>query len=146
MLDLRDSKHILNKLRTQINAATGERLWEDLSGILPTFGPRTDIFQDPDHVYVVIEVPGLTTCDQIKLSSNGKMLHLSGDIQSHYPVGEEDLFRSERSLGRFNRKLPLPSEVDPRSAGTKLSNGLLYITFRRLPEPAEQEIAIRSEE
>lgn len=120
------------KLRAQADQTLGDGFWNDISGLLPTAQPRTDVFQTGDRLFVVIELPGCKADEAIRLSVHKNTLHVKGDLPYVYPVEEDDLLVSERFFGQFHRKIALPPGISNEGMKARFADGLLTIEFIRL--------------
>ena len=112
-------------------------MFEDLfeRGSLPplaasTGWPQVEIDQRDDQIRVVAELPGVNE-DDIDLTIEDGMLTLSGEKRSER---KDDSGYSERSYGRFERRISLPSNVDEDKCAADFKNGVLTVTIPRAEE------------
>ncbi|MDE2488437.1 MAG: Hsp20/alpha crystallin family protein [Alphaproteobacteria bacterium] len=85
--------------------------------------------EDRDDAYVVrAEAPGVDPKD-IELNLRDNALVISGEKRSERNEDQEGRRYSERSFGRFERTIPLESEVDADKVEATCSNGVLTITL-----------------
>ncbi|PYI55457.1 Hsp20/alpha crystallin family protein [Paenibacillus flagellatus] len=146
MNDFRD-RTFWKKLRSQADRTLGEQFWQDMSGLLPTQQPRTDVYATADRLYVVIELPGCRPEESVKLSVHKNALHVRGDIPCRYPIEEDDRIVAERFFGQFHRVIDLPSGISAEGMKARYRDGLLTVEFVRRTEPDNAvDIAIESEE
>lgn len=119
------------------------RLFDDLIGndgpSMPSQGtaggtgwPQIEIEQQDDSVRVVAELPGVKE-DDIDLRIEDGVLTLAGEKHSER---KEDNGYSERSYGRFERRVLLPSNVDEDKCSADFRNGVLTVTLPRTEEKA----------
>lgn len=127
------SRQFWKKLRSQSGRTLGDQFWNDISGLLPLEGPRTDVYQTDDRVFVVIELPGCKGNRSLKLSVHDRVLHVRGDIDCPYPIEEEDRFVAERFFGPFHRKIELPAGLSAEGMKARYGDGLLTVEFVRRP-------------
>lgn len=137
-----DPKALWKTIQSHANKAIGEDFWNDIAGLIPKPGPRIDIYETDGEVVVVVELPGLSTLQAIRLNCNGQFLHLRGEIHHEYPVDDDALFLSERFYGKFQRKVRLPCDVFTEDAVTGYRNGLLVVRFRRKPREEDKPIPL----
>lgn len=123
-------------LRKESIPSLGEQFWEDLSGLVPLAGPRTDSYVGANAVWVLMELPGLSSPDKLQISVRGHILHIRGEVPYPYPVDEEQLTLSERFFGSFHRKVELPGAIRGQEVRAKLECGLLTVT---VPLAEEEE-------
>lgn len=125
-------------LHRQVN-----RLFDDLidggrspgsgQGLLAGTGwPQLEIEQQDDQIRVVAELPGVNEND-IDLTIEDGMLTLSGEKRSER---KDESGYSERSYGRFERRITLPSNVDEEKCSADFKNGVLTVTIPRAEEKA----------
>ncbi|WP_123041070.1 Hsp20/alpha crystallin family protein [Cohnella candidum] len=122
---------------SQASQVLGEDFWQEISGLIPVPGPRVDVYHDTTAVFVLAELPGLLSADQIGIRLEGQTLELEGELPCPYPVTENRILQRERFFGPFRRALALPKPVSPDAIRAKYSRGLLVIELP-LREPAEQ--------
>jgi len=111
-----------------------DRLWEAMTGRIPSSfaaftripQPAIDIFEKDGQVHVRAEVPGMSAEDiNIEVSEEG--LVISGEKKEEKEVKEENYYRSERSYGKFTRRISLPRTADAAKASAKFKDGVLEI-------------------
>ena len=78
------------------------------------------------------ELPGVSQ-DDIDLTIEDGMLTLSGEKRSER---KDENGYSERSYGRFERRIALPSNIDEDKCQADFKNGVLTITIPRAAEKA----------
>jgi len=94
--------------------------------------PQLEIEQQDDQIRIVAELPGVKE-DDIDLTIEDGMLTLSGEKRSER---KDESGYSERSYGRFERRITLPSNVDEEKCSADFSNGVLTVTLPRAAEKA----------
>jgi HSP20 family protein len=113
----------------------GDEFWSQLAGASSS---GLSLSEDDTHVYVELAVPGLESKD-ITMSYHQGTLVVSGEHQQ-----EETKKRHYRTMqSSFSYQVALPGqikeEVDPKAA---LKNGLLTVTFEKLPLVKPRQIKI----
>lgn len=111
------------------------RMFEDLfepdggsGGSSATAGfPPMEITQDDKKVEVCAELPGVKRED-IDLTVEDGVLMLSGEKKSER---RDENGYSERSYGRFERRITLPSNIDQDACQADFTDGVLKITIPR---------------
>ena len=115
-----------------------DRLFDDLFNAPATAGfasqsaggtgwPQLEIDQKDDHIEVVAELPGVAEED-IELTVEDGVLSLTGEKRSER---KEEGGYSERSYGRFERRIALPANIDEEACKADFRNGVLTITIPR---------------
>jgi HSP20 family protein len=98
-----------------------------------TFTPAVDITEDEETFTVTAEVPGMSPKD-IKLRIEGNILTIRGEKKLITDIRAKNIRRRESRVGTFTRQIPLPEYVDPHSARATCKDGILTITFKKIPE------------
>lgn len=121
-----------------------DRLFDDFFRT-PGFGlagaasawPSLEVSETDDEVRVTAELPGMNEKD-VELTVQDGVLTLSGERK----IEREDRERgwSERSYGRFERRIALPDGADEAACNATFRDGLLTVT---LPKSAEARRARR---
>lgn len=114
------------------------RLFDDLiespagssGGVLATSWPQLEIDQHDDRIRVVAELPGVDEND-VELTIEDGVLSLSGEKRSER---KDESGYSERSYGRFERRIALPSNIDEEKCQADFRNGVLTVTLPRAAE------------
>ncbi len=104
-----------------------------------TFAPAIDVVNEKKHLVVTTELPGLDKKD-VKLSIDAGVLTISGEKRQEKREEEEGCYRTERFFGQFQRRIPLPSDVDIDHVEAHFDKGVLNV---RLPKVASQERTAR---
>ena len=92
--------------------------------------PQLEIEQRDDRIQVVAELPGVDEKD-VELSIEDGVLSLTGEKRSER---RDESGYSERSYGRFERRIALPSNVDEDNCSAEFRNGVLTVTIPRAEE------------
>ena len=91
-----------------------------------------EVTQDDTHVFVRAEVPGFAFND-IKVNVEPKFVVISGRTEKKKEEEKGKTVWTEFRSNQFMRKLPLPVEVDPQKGTAILKDGILELTFARVP-------------
>lgn len=106
-----------------------------------SFSPSVDVDETDAEVRVTAELPGVEEKD-FELSLEGDVLTLRGEKQREHEEERGGWYRSERSYGRFERHVPLPSEVQADQARAEFRKGVLTVTLPKSPEARRRRIPI----
>lgn len=120
----------------------GGSLFGDLRGWgLPSreLGPSLalDLRETKDAFHVSIELPGVDEKD-LDLSISDGALHVRGEKRTEHESEQGDMFRMERSYGRFERVIPLPAEVDEDRVRAGFRRGVLEVELPKSPQALKQ--------
>lgn len=114
----------------------GEDLWPQLLNFNQS---GLALSEDEDHVYVEVAVPGLEAKD-ISINLHQGTLTVSGQHQM-----DENGKKHYRSMqSSYSYQVSLPSQVkEDGEPQAELRNGILTITFEKLPEAKPKQIKIK---
>ncbi|GMR24932.1 MAG: Hsp20/alpha crystallin family protein [Ignavibacteria bacterium] len=103
--------------------------------------PRVDVVDDEKSIKLIAELPGVKK-ENVKILLEDGFLIVSGEKKHEFEGKEEiNIFRNERSFGKFERKFELPEDINPDKITAKFENGLLKISIAKLiPEKPEERI------
>jgi HSP20 family protein len=113
-----------------------DRLFDTFFGRQPQamdefWRPAIDIEENNGNLMVRAEIPGMNK-DDIKVSVKEDLLKISGERKHENETKEKTFHRIERSYGKFERIIRLPSEVDADKVKASYKDGVLNVT---LPKP-----------
>jgi HSP20 family protein len=117
--------------RTPFQMATTEANWS----------PLVDIHEMKEGYQLQVELPGVKQED-IQVSIEGETLTLKGERKHEVEVKEDEYHRVERSYGRFERSVVLPSVVDPGQVKATYRDGVLEILLPKKEEAKPKEIKV----
>ena len=109
---------------------------------LSRWNPAVDVYQNKDQFTVVVELPGLKK-EEIEISLHDDTLTISGERNREESSGEE--FLTERSYGKFQRSLTLPTAVVAEKVNASYKDGLLQVVLPKAEEakPKQIEVALK---
>lgn len=93
--------------------------------------PLLEVSQDDKKIEICAELPGVKQ-DDIDLNVEDGVLTLSGEKKSER---KDESGYSERSFGRFERQITLPSNIDEEHCEAEFKDGVLRVT---IPKSAEK--------
>ncbi len=88
--------------------------------------PNLELAESEKEFRIAAELPGLDEKD-VELSLEDGVLTLRGEKKSD--VEDKDRGYSERSYGRFERRIALPRSVERDKASAAFKNGVLTVTL-----------------
>jgi HSP20 family protein len=125
----------LSRLRNEV-----DRLFDDFPARWPSFQfgrfapsmlmPAAEMTETEKAYKLSVEVPGMDAGD-IEVSVEDNMLVVSGEKKEEREEKEKGYSYSERSYGAFERRIELPSGVDPDKIKAEVRNGVLRITLAK---------------
>ena len=135
----------LNRIRSEIN-----RIFEDPFGFASAastffagWTPAVDVYEDKDKITVRAESPGMKKED-IEVTVVGDTLTISGERKEEQEKKEGQTYRSERYLGRFQRSVILPTEVDANKVQATYKDGVLTVNLPKSEQAKRRQIEIKA--
>jgi|SRR5688572_23931095 HSP20 family protein len=98
-----------------------------------------DVYADGDNFVIEVALPGVTP-DAVNVSVLGNQVTISGEYPAA-PEGRQYLFR-ERTGGRFERTLYLPTELDADKAEAHYEHGVLRLSIPQHEAAKPKRIAL----
>lgn len=128
--------------RRTTSESGGTRADDAQIGFLPAapFAPVTDVMETHDEYIVVVEVAGADD-RAFDVAIEGKTLIISGSRPEH-SQGKRRYRLGEIHIGPFRRALPLPGPVIADDTRARYERGLLRITLRKAPAPADKVLRL----
>ena len=117
------------------------RLFDDVfsrfDNTLPSFfngmpaWPSVEVTETDKDVRVAAELPGMDEKD-VEVSVSDDVLVIRGEKKAN--IEDEGRQFSERYYGHFERRIPLPFEVEDDRAQASFENGVLTVTLPKSPK------------
>lgn len=89
---------------------------------------QLDVTETDDAYHVAVELPGVDEKDVEVTLANGA-LAIRGEKRAESRDEKGEVFRMERSYGRFERTVALPSEIDEERVRASFRRGVLEVTL-----------------
>lgn len=130
------------------------RLFDDVLrgfGAAPLIGsgrmsgwPQVEVVETDKEVRVLAELPGMDEKDVEVLMGDG-VLTIRGEKKSE--IEDKEHAFSERSYGRFERRIPLAWELEEDKVDATFRNGVLTVTMAKAPQATApvKRIAIKGD-
>lgn len=105
--------------------------------------PSVDVRETDEEVIVTAEVPGMEASD-VEVQLDRDHLVLRGEKTLTDEQREGDFYRMERRFGAFDRRIPLPAEVETEGVEARCRNGVLEVILRKVPGSGARRVVVRS--
>jgi HSP20 family protein len=96
--------------------------------------PPLNVFRKDEGFVVIAELPGIGKAD-LDVQVKGRTLRVSGTKAIKYPE-KASVHRRERAMGRFDRSVTLPIEIDVEGVKADYRDGILALY---LPQAARDK-------
>ena len=104
--------------------------------------PLLNVSEDPDHIYVQAELPGVNPED-LDITLKEQSLVLRGERKIPPEEKNANYHRRERESGFFRRALRLPVPVDSNKVEASCKDGVLTITLAKPEEIKPRQISVK---
>jgi HSP20 family protein len=135
---LRDFSSLRNEMERVFDRMLGHYPRERVEGL---WAPLVDVEETKDNIVARVELPGMKKED-IKVTLTNNMLTISGERKHQTEEKSKTYYRIERSYGKFQRTVELPSEVVADKAKANYKDGILELVIPKSEKAKEKEIAI----
>ncbi|MGV3525672.1 MAG: Hsp20/alpha crystallin family protein [Candidatus Sericytochromatia bacterium] len=131
----------MDTLRREMDALF-DRTHRNLTGNTASQFPAINLYQDPEQVHVLAELPGVRKED-LELHFADGTLTLKGQRQPFQTEAPLVQLRNERRLGNFEKSLRIPIEIDADGIQAELKEGLLQVKLPKAARAKTRQIAIQ---
>lgn len=136
-------------LQREINRAFDD-IWRSFDAPLSSYGrgvgaafgwPSVELYENDKALTLTAEVPGMSEKD-VEVLLEDDALILRGERRSEHRDEERQF--TERYYGRFERRIPLPVEVQADKIEAKVKDGMLSVTLPKVAgaKPRVRRIAV----
>jgi len=103
--------------------------------------PVVDIFEEPEFVRIVAEVPGVKPED-VEILVAGNVLTIQGTKEQVAEQKAEKVHRYERTYGSFERSFTLPATVDAEHIKATYEMGVLSLVLPKVEKAKPRQIKV----
>jgi len=109
----------------------------DVTRTLPrgVWAPQIEMREKDGKLVLRADLPGLSSND-VEVNIEDDVLTISGERRNESESEDGGTYRSERSYGRFERRIALPEGIDANAIEAKFDNGVLELSA---PLPPKKE-------
>lgn len=108
----------------------GNNFWGQFDGLIKNSIPQLNLYQTDHEIFVLINVPGMDSLDNIDVYVDYATLELKGTID--LGLGQNTATTQEITEGVFERKVHLPFPVRADKIKATYKNGIVYVKLHRL--------------
>lgn len=105
------------------------------------FAPVVDVYETDQDLVVKAELPGVKK-ENVEVSIRDNALHIKGEKKEEKEEKTETYHRVERVYGKFERVIPLPTDVKVEAAEAEFKDGVLEIRIPKAEGSKEKKIEI----
>lgn len=105
-------------------------------------GPRVHTHKSEDELILHFELPGVNP-DKVELNYKDDTLILKGE-REQLVKAKQNLLRSERPHGAFERSFVLPFKIDEEKVNAQYKDGILTVNLPREATQSSKKITIQT--
>jgi HSP20 family protein len=118
-----------------------ERLMPDGEKAFSLGVPAAEIEETDSEIHLKLEVPGLEAKD-LSIEVTADSVSISGERKSQTKTEEKGLTRSEFYYGKFERMIPLPTQIQTDKVQAEYKNGILNLTLPKTEEEKHKVVKV----
>lgn len=104
------------------------------------YSPYTDIYELPDRVVVVMEMPGVDK-SALDITLEKNVLTVTGNIDSKAYEELQPIY-TEYSVGNFSRTFTVSTQIDSSKISASVEDGVLTIDLPKAGEAVARKIEV----
>jgi HSP20 family protein len=104
------------------------------------FLPTTDIYEAPEALTVLVEMPGVEK-KNVEISVEDGVLNVQGRLDLTKYQGLTPLY-TEYNVGHYSRSFRLSSKIDQNKIGAEMKDGVLSLTLPKIEEAKPRTIRV----
>jgi HSP20 family protein len=105
------------------------------------FLPNADIYETPDALSVVLEMPGVEKSN-VDIRVEQGILNVEGRLDLSKYQGLQPLY-TEYNVGHYARSFQLSSKIDQNAIEAELKDGVLSLTLPKAEQAKPRKIQVR---
>jgi HSP20 family protein len=104
------------------------------------FLPTTDIYEAPESLTVLVEMPGVEK-KNVEINVEDGVLNVQGRLDLTKYQGLTPLY-TEYNVGHYSRSFRLSSKIDQNKIGAEMKDGVLSLTLPKIEEAKPRTIRV----
>lgn len=105
------------------------------------FLPNADIYETPNELRVVLEMPGIEK-NNVEINLEDDVLHVEGRLDLSKYSGLQPLY-TEYNVGHYARSFQLSSKIDQSKIAAEMKNGVLSLTLPKMEQAKPRTIQVK---
>ncbi|MSR83830.1 MAG: Hsp20/alpha crystallin family protein [Candidatus Latescibacteria bacterium] len=107
------------------------------------FSPRADVYETPEEIVVVAELPGVSE-ESLDITLENRELTIRGTVATAVPTNYR-LIYNEYGEGDYERRFVLADSIDRNGIVANLKNGVLQLRLPKVKEALARKISVKAE-
>jgi HSP20 family protein len=114
---------------------------EEPSKAMTEFRPTANLAETEKAYEVTVDLPGVKP-DDVEVEMRGGELRIAGRRREEKEEKGKTFHRLERTVGRFERRMVLPTEVGEEKIEAAFKDGVLRVTLPKTEKTAPRRIEV----
>jgi HSP20 family molecular chaperone IbpA len=114
---------------------------EEATILARVFLPNADIYETPNELKVVLEMPGIEK-NNVEINIEDGILRVQGQLDLSNYGGLQPLY-TEYNVGHYARSFDLSSKIDQSKIAAEMKNGVLSLTLPKVEEAKPRTIQVK---
>ncbi len=110
---------------------------------LRTYAPAVDIFETPDELVLVADVPGARP-EGIDIHYERGTMTINASVAPRRNEEQTDFVAREYGVGNFHRAFEINEDIDANRISARIENGVLTVTMPKAEAARPRKIEVRS--
>lgn len=110
--------------------------------VVRKFTPAVDIFERPDELVIVADVPG-ATADGVNIQFERGRLSVEAAVRPRREEGRTNYLAREYCVGCYQRSFEVNEQIDADKITAKIENGVLTITLPKAEAVRPRKITVK---
>jgi HSP20 family protein len=105
------------------------------------FAPAAELKETADEIHLKMDLPGMEPKD-IDIQVSAEAVSINGERKEERRTEERGTTQTEFRYGRFQRVIPLPSQVQNTNVKADYQNGVLHLTLPKSEEEKQKIVKV----
>lgn len=119
-------------------------IWSNTETRMSTNWMPIDVTETDSNFTVVADLPGLNV-DDISVNFHDGVLTIAGEVEKKTVDENDRVLVRERTYGKFNRSINLPTSIDVDNISAAYDEGVLTLTLPKAEEAKPRQIQIKQQ-
>jgi HSP20 family molecular chaperone IbpA len=129
--------------QTQINTARDKAASPQDTRVLRTYAPAVDIYETPDEIVLVADVPG-ARAEGIDVQFERGTLTINASVAPRRNDDQTNYFAREYGVGNYHRAFEINDDIDANRISAHVDNGVLTVKLPKAEAVKPRKIQVRS--
>ena len=131
----------MERLQRRMNHLFENWVTKDNGTTMWDFMPAAEMDETDEEIELKLEIPGLEAKD-LDVEVTETSVSISGERKESTKTEDKGMLRSEFHYGKFERVIPLPTEVKNDHVKAEYKNGILTLTLPKMEQEKRKSVKV----